>query len=164
MTARLTTEAKIVYEDRKRFLAEVGFKTYRSYLASPLWKGIRSKVLAERPACEFCGGKATQVHHSSYWPSVLRGESTKPLHPICASCHEHGEFSANGYKRSPREATRSAAKYGAAKRRGRPRSWKERLHDEAKRQGKFAEYMAIYRSVTGNAARRSAWESLLGVR
>jgi len=162
--ARLTTAARIVYADRKVFLAEVGFKTYRSYLASDLWKGIRAKVLRERPACEFCGSPATQVHHSSYWPAVLRGEATKALHPTCASCHKAGEFSKNGYKRSPVEATRSARKYGAAKSKFRPRSWKVRIHDEAKRQGKFAEYMAIYRSVRGNANRRTAWEALLGWR
>ena len=162
--ARLTRAARIVYADRKAFLAEIGFTSYRSYLASPLWKGIRDAVLAERPFCEFCGKRATQVHHSSYWPAVLRGEAPKALHPACASCHKAGEFSKNGWKRSPTEATRSARKYGAAKHRSRPRSWKERIHDEARRQGKFAEYMAIYRSVHGNAERRAAWEALLGWR
>lgn len=104
----MTRAARIVYDDRKRFLAEVGFGGYRSYLRSRLWKSIRQRVLEERPSCEYCGAKAVQVHHSSYWPAVLRGEALHCLHPVCARCHVFGEFSSAGVKQSPREATTRA--------------------------------------------------------
>lgn len=164
---KLTRAARIVYDDRKRFLAEVGFKSYRSYLASDLWKGIRRRVLDERPHCEYCGKEATQVHHSSYWPAVLRGEDTRPLHPVCAICHKSGEFSREGFKRSPQEATRAARRYGSAASSGtRPvahRDWRSRAHHAAKEQGLFQEYLQICRTVEGRAAQKVALHALLGV-
>ena len=104
---KLSKAAKIAYTDRRRFLSEVGFKSYQDYLASPLWARVRADVIARSPHCEFCGATATQVHHSSYHPAVLRGEAMEYLHSVCHRCHFKGEFSNHGYKRSPMEATRA---------------------------------------------------------
>lgn len=120
---KLSRAARIAYIDRQRFLAEIGFKTYRDYLHSPLWKSIRSKVLSENPKCEFCPAKSTEVHHSSYHPAALRGEAMRYLHAVCRRCHFRGEFSNHGYKRSPMEATRAMV--------GRPSKAERRLTREA---------------------------------
>lgn len=62
---------------------------YLAYLKSDVWKAIRKRVLtAADRKCAGCGGKATQVHHRDYRPSVLRGDNDLPLVALCKTCHD----------------------------------------------------------------------------
>ena len=62
---------------------------YPAYLKSEVWKAIRKRVLkAASRKCAGCGGKATQVHHRDYRPSVLRGDNGAPLVALCKTCHD----------------------------------------------------------------------------
>ncbi len=57
-----------------------GVEGYKAYQDTAEWKAIRKRVLkAAGHECAGCGGKATQVHHRDYRPSVLRGENDLPL-------------------------------------------------------------------------------------
>lgn len=81
-----------VYRYRNDNLERMGFRSYRAYLKSELWKSIRSRVLGEKPICEACAKrKATQVHHRSYDPATLKGENVNSLSAICSRCHRKGE-------------------------------------------------------------------------
>lgn len=76
-----------------KIIERLGFATYPEYLASPLWKGIRAKVLArDKHSCVRCHEKAVQVHHLQYSMDTLRGDCLDFLASLCRACHEHGEF------------------------------------------------------------------------
>lgn len=98
-------EAAMQYAHRNANLKRLHFHSYSEYLCSGTWARIRAKMLASRPKCDFCGDRATQVHHSSYATAVLRGDTTVGLHVTCSACHRAGEFD-GGKKVSPRTATR----------------------------------------------------------
>lgn len=81
------------YAGRNAVLAQLGFRSYRDYLESALWKAIRLRALAKaKYRCKICGRHATQVHHTRYTIQELRGESIKHLRPLCADCHRRVEF------------------------------------------------------------------------
>lgn len=80
-----------VYRYRDENLRALGFESYKMYLASALWKGIRARVLEQHPNCLRCGKKATQVHHRAYDPATLRGELLAAMNPACAKCHRRAE-------------------------------------------------------------------------
>lgn len=84
------------YKERNQFLREMGFSSYREYLASPLWAKIRARVPGYR--CYRCGEPASQVHHRYYCKRNLSGETIAGLHKVCRRCHELLEFDANGSK------------------------------------------------------------------
>lgn len=86
------------YEERNIVLREMGFATYAEYLTSPLWQAIRTKALANRKTCSVCGEPATEVHHRSYSRDVMTGKDVGSLMPLCATCHDLGEFSTDGVK------------------------------------------------------------------
>lgn len=100
-----TAGGTAAYSIRNRELASMGYATYADYLASPLWATIRKRVFARSNACEFCGDRATQVHHSSYHRSVLDGSNLTQLHAVCRECHLYGEYGDAGAKMFPAEAT-----------------------------------------------------------
>lgn len=88
-----------IMQHRKQSLLEMGFTSYRQYLDSDLWKGIRERVLKrDRGCCRRCGGHATQVHHTHYWREVLEGRDDSYLVAICRGCHKAIEFK-HGEKR-----------------------------------------------------------------
>jgi hypothetical protein len=91
---------EVVYLNRWKVLRKLGFNSYNHYLSSPLWRGIRKKVLTTHKFCRICHRKAVQVHHLSYSRAVLLGENLRPLVPICIGCHHKIEFDKQGYKRS----------------------------------------------------------------
>jgi len=98
------------YVERNELLLEMGFKDYKTYLRSNLWKNIRERKLAIDPNCYVCErGSATaliQVHHGVYHRSNLTGESLDDLWTLCASHHKWIEVSRCGYKRNPEDATK----------------------------------------------------------
>jgi hypothetical protein len=88
--ARYHWAAEVRKRDDSAF--HVAFATevdgYQAYLKSDGWKTIRKRVLkAAGRRCAGCGGKATQVHHRDYRPSVLRGDNDLPLIALCKTCH-----------------------------------------------------------------------------
>ncbi len=88
------------YNDRNQILkAAFGGIDYSAYLKSDLWYAIRALVLTRSPQCCRCGKTANQVHHSSYAEEVLRGFWTKPLWPVCKTCHDFAEINPDGSKR-----------------------------------------------------------------
>lgn len=81
------------YEARDRTLLAMGFSSYREYLASDLWAGIREQVRARcHYRCRMCKGRATQVHHLSYTRPVLEGKDPQQLIALCGRCHKKVEF------------------------------------------------------------------------
>lgn len=95
-----------VYRERNRVLLSMGFKSYKEYLASPLWISIRNGFLEDNKVCFGCGGDATEVHHRCYTKKVLSGRGRNHMYPVCRSCHERIEFrDRDGMKLSPRQAT-----------------------------------------------------------
>ena len=98
------------YAIRNEILLELGFRDYRAYLRSKLWKSIRERKLAVDPLCFGCnrsGDSAMmQVHHGEYTRTNLTGESQAGLFSICSRCHHWIEVTKSGYKRNPEQATR----------------------------------------------------------
>jgi hypothetical protein len=92
------------YDRRNAILREMGFASYKAYLASELWRKIRRTVLCDGNACLVCGKQATQVHHTNYTLANLTGESLEFMVPVCRDCHEAIEFSDRGRKRTLKQA------------------------------------------------------------
>lgn len=101
----ITDLAQNAYFARKCALATLGFKTYKAYLYSALWRDIRQKVLTTTPRCRGCGGPATQVHHRRYNVEDLDGRCFDHLIPVCGTCHHRSEFTKKGMKVDPKTAT-----------------------------------------------------------
>lgn len=81
------------YQVRDKILAELGFSSYKDYLASDLWAAIRQTVFsAKSHYCTLCRRFAGEVHHSFYDLDTLRGKKLDYLHPICHQCHHAIEF------------------------------------------------------------------------
>lgn len=67
---------------------DLGYRDYKHYLCSDQWKAIRDRVLEERGSqCSCCTKESVSVHHQFYSVSILRGECTRYLWPICDDCH-----------------------------------------------------------------------------
>lgn len=82
------------YQYRDDNIRVLGFKSYGSYLRSALWKDIRQRALAREPVgiCDKCKKQPpTQVHHRSYDPATMRGDSLDSLSRLCRRCHRRAE-------------------------------------------------------------------------
>lgn len=100
---------------RSQSLDALGFKTYRHYLRSALWKKIRAAVLlASGSQCYCCTQSAACIHHKSYDLAVMRGDDLSMLVPLCAACHKAIEFDIFGNKRSLRKANAALARIRSA--------------------------------------------------
>lgn len=82
------------YRERDNNLVAMGFKNYRQYLASGLWRQIRARVQGE---CLRCGRPRTCVHHASYDIETMKGERIDTLVPACRRCHEQAEKAGKGF-------------------------------------------------------------------
>ena len=61
---------------------------YRRYLKSDAWKRKRYVVLKRDSwTCQYCGAKATQVHHKRYAKYQIGKEPIKWLVSLCGACH-----------------------------------------------------------------------------
>lgn len=92
------------YQDRDRALKKMGYRGYKEYLESELWRDIRARVLNQNRTCVCCGKVTSTVHHRGYGEDVLRGDNLAWLVPICALCHQVVEHKPNGRKRYPEDA------------------------------------------------------------
>src|SRR4051812_37355823 len=87
------------YSERSISLRKLGFDNYKSYILSPLWKTIRSRVLCrDGHLCRICKRNATNVHHNSYSEQALAGYDDLCLVSLCANCHMDFEFTELGNK------------------------------------------------------------------
>lgn len=82
----------VCYVERNENLSELGYESYRQYLASDDWKRIRESRLKAHPACVLCVGTATELHHLDYTIVTLLGMVRKRLVPLCRDCHHGIEF------------------------------------------------------------------------
>lgn len=65
-------------------------RKYREYLKSDAWKRKRYVVLKrDNWTCQYCGNKATQVHHLRYAKYKIGKEPIKWLISLCPSCHKN---------------------------------------------------------------------------
>lgn len=92
------------------WLRRNGFTSYRQYLASDLWADIRRRVLERDGGLCVCRRPASQIHHTSYAPSVMSGEDIGPLVSVCRMCHKDSEFDRDGNKKRLTQANHNAAK------------------------------------------------------
>lgn len=77
------------YESRDQIIRSMGFPTYRDYLQSKLWRGIRQRALLRTQfKCVKCHGRAWEVHHTEYSRLVLEGKMIRTLMPVCRICHQ----------------------------------------------------------------------------
>lgn len=84
--------------------------SHSEYLATPLWKKIRGRVLRrDKRKCVRCGARAGEVHHRSYAREVLEGNADHLLVSLCRGCHEVVEFDESGRKRTHEERERILA-------------------------------------------------------
>ena len=77
----------------RRWIFEVGRKRrrdyYRDYLKSDAWQRKRYVVLKrDNWRCVYCGGRATQVHHTRYAKYNIGREPIEWLVSVCDDCHE----------------------------------------------------------------------------
>jgi 5-methylcytosine-specific restriction endonuclease McrA len=77
----------------RHWLFEIGRKRrrdyYRDYLKSDDWKRKRYVVLKrDNWRCVYCGGRATQVHHTKYAKYNIGREPIEWLVSVCKDCHE----------------------------------------------------------------------------
>lgn len=117
------------YGERDAILAQLGFASYKAYLASHLWDEIRLRVLTrEGWRCWSCGSRATQIHHCEYTHANLGGHSDRGLIPVCKSCHQQAEISIDGPKKTLGQANSELGE--ARNRNGLGELPKERTHYE----------------------------------
>lgn len=89
------------YAGRNETLREMGFATYKLYLASELWASIKARAYARHGReCIICLKRSTELHHFSYSRTVLMGDDLAKIVPICGGCHIKIEFKKNGDKRT----------------------------------------------------------------
>ncbi len=97
------------YSERNEILLRLGFKDYKAYCRSQLWKEIRERKLAIDPYCYVCErreGCKIQIHHGRYHEANLSGKDLSDLWTLCAAHHHWIEITKGGYKRNPEDATK----------------------------------------------------------
>ena len=77
----------------RHWLFEIGRKRrrdyYRDYLKSDEWKRKRYVVLKrDNWRCVYCGGRASQVHHTKYAKYNIGREPIEWLVSVCKDCHD----------------------------------------------------------------------------
>lgn len=98
------------YKSRSIGLKELGFSRYSDYLASDLWRRVRSLVYKLKGhKCYLCDAEATELHHNRYHKNDLIGKRLKYINPICRQCHQRIEFR-DGEKATVGEARKSFQK------------------------------------------------------
>ena len=85
----------------------LGFRTYAEYLASPLWRRIKTQELRRAGGkCAACGNITRTIHHRDYRPRVLAGNDSAALVALCQPCHDHVHYAPGKKERSWNEGER----------------------------------------------------------
>lgn len=76
-----------VVQRRQARLRELGFTSYRDYLASPRWRATKARYYgSSQPQECICGEtEGLQLHHLTY--ERVGAEELTDLTPLCATCH-----------------------------------------------------------------------------
>lgn len=91
MLVPISSRALFVFRMAYKQFLNLGFNSYREYLASPLWKNAKRKLRNGKDGtklrrCEICGIRCfTHVHHRTY--RRLGKEEKKDLIEVCKKCH-----------------------------------------------------------------------------
>jgi hypothetical protein len=93
MSTAIVLIVAVVVLALRQWLFEIGRKRrrdyYRDYLKSDAWKRKRYVVLKrDNWRCVYCGGRATQVHHTKYAKYNIGREPIEWLVSVCKDCHE----------------------------------------------------------------------------
>ena len=79
---------------RDEVLLRMGFRSFGHYLASPLWRRIKSRVFTRyHGKCVVCGNKANQTHFARHHHEVFVGHRLGQIKLLCRPCREAGEWS-----------------------------------------------------------------------
>lgn len=92
------------YHERDSLLRSFGFASYSDYLASDMWRQIRSDMLQRYPRCVLCWSPPEVVHHIRYNAGALLGLERSSLVCLCNQCHETIEIDPDGNKRGLEDA------------------------------------------------------------
>jgi len=89
--------------NRRHNLKLLGFKRYRDYLQSPLWKSIRRPIVVRANwMCESCQAVPMDVvHHLDYTLETLQGKNPLSLIAVCDPCHDEFHSKKRRGKKSP---------------------------------------------------------------
>lgn len=83
--SKTTVDYEEILNMNKR-LFELGFASFKDYLASDLWRNNRKIAYIGQCTCEACRRKGSlQVHHKTY--KNLGAERKKDLSLMCEECH-----------------------------------------------------------------------------
>lgn len=101
--------------ETKAMIRQLGYTSYRKYLASPVWRARRLAYFAHhKKACWICG-KTTAIHlHHSHYERLGGYERDSDLVPLCAS-HHRALHNFMRRKRIPVERAHTAYKRHLAK-------------------------------------------------
>lgn len=95
-TARIVAQVVTRLQRKRGIRPPVHKSDHELYIASSLWKEIRSRVLIrDNHLCLACGAMANVVHHRSYDREVMDGKRDGDLVSLCFGCHEAIEFTEN---------------------------------------------------------------------
>lgn len=118
------------YATRDELLRTFGFRSYRQYLKSDEWAGIRREVFAEYAECICCARKAQVVHHVRYDSATLLGLHRLNLAPLCHRCHKSIEIQEDGEKGSMARA--NTMMFEMARRKDPKQTWLQRFYKDRK--------------------------------
>ena len=134
----------LVYAVRDELLSGFGYRTYKQYLKSDEWAGIRSGVFARYQECICCSSQPQVVHHVKYDSATLLGLHPYHLAPLCHRCHELMELDANGDKGSLARANTMMFEMARKKDAKQPwllafyagrKDWKHKRHADCRERG-----------------------------
>jgi len=96
--------------DRAYNLKLLGFKRYRDYIGSALWRGIRRPIVVRANwMCEACKvAPMDVVHHLDYTLETLQGKNPESLIAVCDPCHDEFHSKKRRGKKSPARKKMSA--------------------------------------------------------
>lgn len=132
--ASAKAEAKARFNTtREAVLQQLGFSSYKAYLASALWRELKQRLVSGAD-CAICRSrKAVTLHHTRYDLAALSGKSTEDIHPVCRACHRklHVKRGAFVDGSTGRKALARAQRKEANRERKRTHKW-ERLEQIAR--------------------------------
>ena len=85
---KLVNRARRNFSIRRRIQRKARKDRYAEYLKSDEWQRKRYVVFKrDNWKCQYCGAKATEVHHLKYAKYQIGKEPIKWLVSVCSPCH-----------------------------------------------------------------------------
>lgn len=81
------------FSRRNKILSDSGIETYRSFLASDVWKNLKKRTRESKNTywhkCIVCGSKEKlNLHHIKYKKAMLKDGDIKNIRPLCEKHHK----------------------------------------------------------------------------